>query len=656
MASKKRKWFQKGAFEDGYQFGNVLKTIVGTSADLKENLWTGIVGIGEKAVDSLVTIAPYMAEAQFNQNGGYYNPSNAKAFKQQNNSAKKLAADFVKKDLYDENKIAKKFTSELTNRVTGIDVEKESVLGEKSDSLVQSGGQFAGQLALQTAGVPWWLTTGVTTFGGEMENALKDRLNYKQATLNATIKTGAEILSEKLFGGSGFGEKGLINVEPLTKWISNKAIKTFADYGVDMLAEGAEEVFSEFMGNLGSSVYKKGKLKDILFSKEAAEGYLESFIGGAVLSGFANGGKASESIAERTDYRSGLTENEQKVFDRVYSETAIKTKAENSGNRLTRKQKAEIYDNALQQVKNGQVDTQNIEAALGGEEYSTYKNVLNNYEVLQQELNEIQARDNKVKTQEQATREIEIKNELERIKTKADNLKNILQNKVAEKIDVDNIRLKDRESYLWDSYVGKLPNFAKNNLNNVKTSQKIDYDAFVEGIWEDSPNTSKNTNSKNLTDDSISDNIEMFRKGSTHRRLSENNNFIIDKPTYYKITNPVIKQGADIRIANNEWLQRLKNKNASALTIGDVIFFREDATVSDVLEETYHFLQNKKGLNSQYNNKQRTILNEIDAKEYLLSMTERYHIPEAEVDLTRRQLAYYRKQMKELQERNEWND
>ena len=78
---------------------------------------------------------------------------------------------------------------------------------------MQSGGQFAGQLALQTAGVPWWLTTGVTTFGGEMENALKDRLNYKQATLNATIKTGAEILSEKLFGGSGFGEKGLINVD-----------------------------------------------------------------------------------------------------------------------------------------------------------------------------------------------------------------------------------------------------------------------------------------------------------------------------------------------------------------------------------------------------------------------------------------------------------
>lgn len=137
----------------------------------------------------------------------------------------------------------------------------------------------------------------------------------------------------------------------------------------------------------------------------------------------------------------------------------------------------------------------------------------------------------------------------------------------------------------------------------------------------------------------------MFRKGSTHRRLSKDNHFVIDKPTYHKITNLIIKQGADIRIANDEWLQHLKVMNASAVTIGDVIFFREDATVSDVLEETYHFLQNKKGLNNQYNEDLRTILNEIDAKEYLLSMTEKYHIQKEEVVLTKQQLEYYKDEL-----------
>lgn len=209
----------------------------------------------------------------------------------------------------------------------------------------------------------------------------------------------------------------------------------------------------------------------------------------------------------------------------MYSEVAIKTKAENSGNRLTRKQKAEIYDNALQQVKNGQVDTQTIEAALGGEEYSTYKNVLNNYEVLQQELNEIQAVDNKVKTQEQATREIEIKNELERIKTKANKLKNILQNKVTEEIDTDNIHLKTRESYLWDSYIGNLPNFTKNNLNNVKTSQKFNYDAFVEGLWNDG-RSRENSESIEYVENSQVESVENFenrvilKKGIAKGKLS----------------------------------------------------------------------------------------------------------------------------------------
>ena len=111
--------------------------------------------------------------------------------------------------------------------------------------------------------------------------------------------------------------------------------------------------------------------------------------------------------------------------------------------------------------------------------------------MLQQELNELQSIDNKAKTQEQATREIEIKKKSEQIKAQAEKLKNILQNKVAEKIDVDNIRLKDRESYIWESYIKDLPKPTNNTFNEVKTKNRIDENAVVEGMWEDSPNISK---------------------------------------------------------------------------------------------------------------------------------------------------------------------
>lgn len=148
----------------------------------------------------------------------------------------------------------------------------------------------------------------------------------------------------------------------------------------------------------------------------------------------------------------------------------------------------------------------------------------------------------------------------------------------------------------------------------------------------------------------------MYRKGNTHRKISESGNKIIDMAMYNKITKPAIKKGADIRIAEKDMLERLNKQEASAVTYGDIIIFRPDATVSDVLEEVYHFEQNRKGLNSQYDSKQRMILNEIDAKQYLLSVIDKYRIPPEETELTRKQLASYKRQMEDMKERGEWYD
>lgn len=157
-----------------------------------------------------------------------------------------------------------------------------------------------------------------------------------------------------------------------------------------------------------------------------------------------------------------------------------------------------------------------------------------------------------------------------------------------------------------------------------------------------------------------SDIIEMHRKGSTHRKLSTEGKKVIDKATYHKITKPAIEAGADIRIADNETngviLSRLIEQNATAVTYGDVIYFRKDATVSDVLEEVHHFYQNKRGMNSQYSIRQRIIMNEIDAKKYLLSVTEKYKIPLEEVELTQKQLESYQEEMQELRKKGVWDE
>lgn len=144
---------------------------------------------------------------------------------------------------------------------------------------------------------------------------------------------------------------------------------------------------------------------------------------------------------------------------------------------------------------------------------------------------------------------------------------------------------------------------------------------------------------------------EMFRKGSTHRKVV-NGIEIIDQPTYNKLIEPVLKSGGKVYRGTDEIEQHLKMNDASASIIGDVIMFHKNVTISDVLEETFHFNQNIKNSNFDKPLKEQLLLNEIEAKEYVLSCQDRYHIPETEIEKTINQLESYRRELKEYYESN----
>jgi hypothetical protein len=362
-------WFQKGgAFEDGYQFGDIWKTIEGTSRDLEENVMAGILGIGEGIVDTGAYIL------------GAVGGRASKDFKDK-------TQEFIAKDLYDEKAVAQKILGmqpQLHNLWTK---SENSVLGEKSDSLAQSGGQLLGTAALQAAGVPWWVTTGATTFGSAADEAFNAGADYGEAGLSAAITAGAEILTEKMFGGSGLGEKGLINLDKLTAGIANKTAKALLDFGIDMAAEGSEEVFSQVISNLGSALYREESLMDILASEEAVNEYIESFIGGSVLGGGANVGKVVTSVKNGRDYRNGLNADEQKVFDHEY-DSRVK-EAEDGGEKLTNKDKNALYDQVMEDMRKGYISTDTIESVLGGESYKAYKDATDEQDALQSEYDSL---------------------------------------------------------------------------------------------------------------------------------------------------------------------------------------------------------------------------------------------------------------------------
>lgn len=269
---QKNSFFQPGAFRDGYQFGDVTKTLLGTGADVIEDLQKGVIGIGEGVVDT----GAYLAGSV----GGLFG---ADDFKDD-------MRDFVAKDLWDEEKIVK--SGNLTDAIFGPGTtEENSLLGQKGDNIVASGGQLLGTAALQSVGVPWFVTSGLTSFGNSADNAFDQGATYGEAGASSLISAGAEILTEKLFGGSGLGEKGLIKLDKLTNGISNKLVKALVDYGLDMASEGSEEVVSQLASNLGSKLYREENLKEILFSEEAIDSYIDSFVAGSIMGGFSNASK-----------------------------------------------------------------------------------------------------------------------------------------------------------------------------------------------------------------------------------------------------------------------------------------------------------------------------------------------------------------------------
>ncbi len=382
-----RSWFQKGAFDDGYQFGDVTKTILGTLTDTSENLATGVLGMGEKAVDA----------------GAYVAGGLGKLFKA--DDFVERTEQFISKDLYDEAKIAKKIVqSDLIERAIGVDSE-DSIFGEKTDSLMQSAGQLGGTIALQAVGVPWFVTTGLTSFGGEVESAFNEGATYGEAGLSAAITAGAEMLTEKISGGISFGGKTLDDAltKQIARGISDKTVRTLTKLGVDMVGEGAEEVLSGTMSAIGQKItYADDKELTELFSKEEA---WESFVGGAVLGGGMSGANVVKSAKRGVDYASGLTENEQKVVDKVF-EDRVK-EAEKNGT-ISEKEKSKIYDEVLNEMERGGISTDTIEEVLGGDTYQNYQNTVKNEDSLRETFNEL----NKMKQGEMTGEQIDLRNEL----------------------------------------------------------------------------------------------------------------------------------------------------------------------------------------------------------------------------------------------------
>ena len=128
-----------------------------------------------------------------------------------------------------------------------------------------------------------------------------------------------------------------------------------------------------------------------------------------------------------------------------------------------------------------------------------------------------------------------------------------------------------------------------------------------------------------------------------YRQIIETINYKpVTDEQFEQLTIPLRKMGVTIMRGDDDTERRLKMFGAQGATLGsDVVSFRKNVSISTILEETYHIFQNRQGMNDDKEQRLRTILNEIDAKKYLLNVADKYNIPRSEIEETKEHLKYY---------------
>lgn len=279
-------WGTSGPFADGFAWKDIPAAAFGTAVDFGANFLGGIAEMGENLFDFAEGVQNWTGGGPFDDRYRFLH-------------GMPTSQELIERDLINGEKDIK----DAVYGFTGFDVDKNSLLGEKSEGLVGSVGQLLGTAALQAGGIPWWLTTGMTSFGGEYESATLQGATPSQAGWSALVSACAEVLTEKISGGIKFGGSATLDdmlTEKLASSISNKFIRKLALKGLNVVGEGMEEMLTEEIGIFGRwlTYQTDENLMELLRSEEAMEAKMDAFIGGGILGGLS---QVDASAMRQTD-------------------------------------------------------------------------------------------------------------------------------------------------------------------------------------------------------------------------------------------------------------------------------------------------------------------------------------------------------------------
>lgn len=407
---KKNSWFDAGAFSDGYDVGDITKSVLGTVGDVSTNFANSFLNMTEGVGDLIGYGIANVVEATGNKN-----------------LANNLREEY-KKNMYDE---WFKPSQDI--------LDDYSFSGEKLDNISRRAGSMAFDYSLGGAAMGLGMgAKGVTTLtsaaagtsaaGSSMGEAYRNNATNEQAALYGTISGATNSILNLIWRGLGKTvnvagvDQGVGQIDDkvailLTKNINNQLAKNFAEMGIKATGEGFKSIARGTIDAVGKKLtyMSEKEIGKLIRDENLLNQFIEGSITSAVMQTpsvaktFVNkeklykydseGNKIKDkngreiyktkySLKDKEavrDYISGLTQNEQKVYDKEV-EKRIAAK-ENEGIKLNNKQRNQIKNQTKADLMNGYISTDTIEEALGEGRYTQYQRLNERKADIEDEIN-----------------------------------------------------------------------------------------------------------------------------------------------------------------------------------------------------------------------------------------------------------------------------
>ncbi len=537
-------------FEDGYDFGDVTKTILGTKKNIDRAIGTSVLDVGAGILKGASDIG--VAGAKLVSGG----VAQVADWAGKDEYAEKVRKRIAGKDEKTNKNLENKTLSGLLEKADK-KLDENSILGETGDEITSGLGYYAGMLAAQSVGVPWQVTAGVTSAGNELGNAYANDAKDWEAWASSLISTGAEIGSEYIFGGvklPGTGKAADKIFSKATDKIKKKALKYITQAGLQMVGEGAEEVISGYGQTIGRTLtYMSDKEVESIaeddsslekFFKRVNDQYsledaIKDFSIGAAVSGFTMAGSPStyQNIKTGRSLISGLTTEAAKA---VETETQKRiSEQEQNGTKLSTKEKESIEEqvkNELFTAETGtQSDTQETQTTTQQKNVENTENLHSSTinSAVSGELNniatQIQILESKLDTSENVVQQKEILNQINALEQQYNE---ILQQEQNTDLPVQDVESKDLQT---NEDIGPIQEVTQKEISKPTIQEtKTNLTTEVEN------NTPKNT------------------KSSSNIEVGKNNKNVVNK----EINNEV-NQIEERKVVNNEVAEDLQEQSTN---------------------------------------------------------------------------------------------